>query len=82
MLVAERKGPLAILSQHATPFDASDEKGARHWRAPREEPSKYASGYFWMQVSAVSLVHSSRPVNTGSSTFSPLIKLIMTVGAL
>ena len=38
--------------------------------------------YFWMQVSTVSLVHSSRPVNTGSSTFLPLIRSIMTVGAL
>ncbi len=41
-----------------------------------------ALAYFWMQVSAVSLVHSSRPVNTGSSTFSPLIRLIITDGAL
>jgi len=39
-------------------------------------------GYFWMQVSAVSLVHSSRPVNTGSSTFLPSIRSIMTDGAL
>ena len=38
--------------------------------------------YFWMQVSAVSLVHSSRPVNTGSSTFLPSINWIITVGAL
>ncbi len=37
--------------------------------------------YFWMQVSTVSLVHSSRPVNTGSSTFSPLISFIITPGA-
>ena len=39
-------------------------------------------GYFWMQVSAVSLVHSSRPVNTGSSTFLLSIRSIMTDGAL
>ena len=38
--------------------------------------------YFWMQVSTVSLVHSSRPVNTGSSTGLPSIRSIMTDGAL
>ncbi len=38
--------------------------------------------YFWMQVSTVSLVHSSRPVNTGSATCLPSIRSIMTEGAL
>ena len=38
--------------------------------------------YFWMQVSTVSLVHSSRPVNTGSATALPSIRSIMTDGAL
>lgn len=38
--------------------------------------------YFWMQVSAVSFVHSSRPVKTGSSTGLPAIRSIMTDGAL
>ena len=38
--------------------------------------------YFWMQVSTVSLVHSSSPVNTGSATALPSIRSIMTEGAL
>ena len=42
----------------------------------------YACRYFWMQVSTVSLVHSSRPVKTGSSTFLPSIRSIITEGAL
>src|SRR5579862_2738065 len=42
-------------------------------RRPKAPPGLMRNIYFWMQVSAVSLVHSSRPVNTGSSTFSPLI---------
>ena len=40
------------------------------------------NGYFWMQVSTVSLVHSSRPVKTGSATVLPSIRSIMTDGAL
>ena len=38
--------------------------------------------HFWMQVSTVSLVHSSRPVKTGSSTALPWIRSIITEGAL
>ena len=38
--------------------------------------------YFWMQVSTVSLVHSSSPVKIGSSTFLPSIRSIIAVGAL
>src|ERR1019366_9337919 len=38
------------------------------------------SNHLWMQVSAVAIVHSSRPVNTGSSTFLPSMSWIMTVG--
>src|SRR6266568_7147316 len=48
----------------------------------RARPLRGVGGYFWMQVSAVSLVHSSRPVNTGSPTFLLSIRSIMTDGAL
>jgi len=40
------------------------------------------SDHFCMQVSAVAIVHSSSPVNTGSSTFLPSMRSIMTEGAL
>lgn len=49
---------------------------------PGAPPFARVSRYFWMQVSTVSLVHSSSPVNTGSSTCLPSIRSIMTVGAL
>ena len=51
--------------------------------APGEgPPARPLLVHFWMQVSTVSLVHSSRPVNTGSATGLPSINSIMTVGAL
>ena len=50
--------------------------------AARPRARRGRSGYFWMQVSAVSLVHSSRPVNTGSATSLPSIRSIITVGAM
>jgi hypothetical protein len=37
--------------------------------------------YWAMQVSTLSAVHSSRPVNSGSSTSLPLIRSIITDGA-
>ena len=59
---------------------------AESWEAPSAPPgycfSARRSVYFWMQVSAVALVHSSSPVNTGSSTFLPLMRSIITDGAL
>ena len=52
-------------------------------RTGRERPGKGGPlPYFWMQVSAVSLVHSSSPVNTGSGTSLPSIRSIITVGAM
>lgn len=43
--------------------------------------SSQSTAYFWMQVSTVSLVHSSRPVKIGSATASPLISEIIVPGA-
>src|SRR3954447_12328695 len=75
-------------------FTKSSRPAKTNKEAPRASPpfsSEHATvldpctrmrSYFWMQVSAVSLVHSSRPVNTGSSTFLPSIRSIMTDGAL
>ena len=60
---------------------APKKKGRRFPGAPLVE-SDLCPAYFWMQVSTVSLVHSSRPVKTGSSTFLPSIRSIMTDGAL
>lgn len=53
-------------------------------RLGRERPAggRSPQTYFWMQVSTVSLVHSSRPVKTGSSTVLPSIRSIITDGAL
>ena len=53
-------------------------EGARNDRTPSHSLS---ADYFWMQVSTVSLVHSSRPVKTGSATFLPSIRAIIVLGA-
>ena len=57
-------------------------RGARRLRQAVARDGSVSAAYFCMQVSTVSLVHSSSPVNTGSSTVFPSIRSIITEGAL
>jgi hemoglobin-like flavoprotein len=54
-------------------------RGAATRRRP--ESVRLAATYFWIQVSILSAVHSSRPVKMTGSIFLPLIRSIITDGA-
>ena len=74
--------PAAKSSRSTTAFTCSATTMSCHnhlWGGALAPPARFCAErprgrrfYFWMQVSAVSLVHSSRPVNTGSSTVLPV----------